>query len=69
MNDKMLQEVLNEEYKKIKAPHELKLKVLKSIDWMTVAHSLADLFGNLPSIVLDGLVPKNDEQDKTKNFF
>jgi len=66
MTDKLLQEVLSEEYKDLNAPPYLKTRVLKSIDWMTVVHSLAELFDNVPTIVLDGQVRKSDKSGRNK---
>jgi hypothetical protein len=67
MNDNILKKALLEEHENIKAPMELKAKVSRSIDGLLVLQSLLELYGSIPSIVIQSLAIKKGKRDDTEN--
>jgi len=65
MNDNTLKKALTEEHENIEAPLEIKSKVSRSIDRLLVLQSLLELYGNIPSTVIQGLVTQKEERYDT----
>jgi hypothetical protein len=67
MNDTTLKKALVEEYKNVEAPAELKSKVSRSIDDFVLLQSLVELYGNIPSLIVDSLAATKEKRGDKKN--